>query len=121
MRVAGFGFRKGAEVESLLAALDAAGGSAGVSRIATEAGKAEAQVFRDLAERLDLPVEPVPRAALAGAAVETVSEKSVAMFGTGSLSEATALIAAGPGARLLSRRAISPDSMATCAIAEGEA
>jgi cobalt-precorrin 5A hydrolase len=50
--------------------------------------------------------------------VETQSEKSKSMYGTGSLSEAVALIAAGPKARLLAARAISPDTMATCAIAE---
>jgi cobalt-precorrin 5A hydrolase len=118
VRVAGFGFRKGAGVESLLAALEAAGGAEGVGRITTVVDKAGAEVFQALADRLGLPVEAVPREALRWVAVETQSEKSEAMYGTGSLSEATALIAAGPKARLLAARAISPDSLATCAIAE---
>ena len=118
MRVAGFGFRKAAGVESLLAALEAAGGADGITRIATVTEKARSEVFLALAERLGLTVEAVPQAALGWAVVDTQSEKSRAMYGTGSLSEAAALIAAGPGARLLVRRAISPDSMATCAIAE---
>jgi cobalt-precorrin 5A hydrolase len=120
VKVAGFGFRKGARIESLVAALDAAGGAEGVTRIATEAGKAETEIFRALAARLGLPVEPVTQEALGWATVETQSEKSRAMYRTGSLSEAAALIAAGPGARLLAPRAISADSMATCAIAEAE-
>lgn len=118
MKVAGFGFRRNAEVESLLAALDAAGGVNGVTRIATVADKASAAAFQALAERLALPLEAVPAEALPWVAVETQSEKSKAMYGTGSLSEAVALIAAGPKARLLAARAISPDTMATCAIAE---
>lgn len=118
MRVAGFGFRKGAGVESLVAALEAAGGRDGVSRIATIGSKAGTDAFQALAERLALPVEAVPAEALPWVAVETQSEKSKAMYGTGSLSEAVALIAAGPRAKLLAARAISPDSMATCAIAE---
>lgn len=118
MKVAGFGFRRGAQVESLLAALEAAGGRAGVTAIASVTEKAGAEVFRDLADRLALPIEAVPKDALSWVAVETRSEKSQDMYGTGSLSEAAALIAAGPNARLRSARAISPDSMATCAIAE---
>ena len=118
MKVAGFGFRKGAELESLVQALDAAGGAKGVSRIATVAGKAETPVFRALARHLDLPLEAVEKDALPWVAVETQSEKSVRMYGTGSLSEAVSLIAAGPKARLVAARAVSGDSMATCAIAE---
>ncbi len=118
MKVAGFGFRKGAGVESLMQALEAAGGAAGISRIATVVEKAEAPAFRDLAARLGLPLEAVAKDALPWVAVETQSEKSEAIYGTGSLSEAVALIAAGPKARLLVARTISPDSMATCAIAE---
>ena len=117
MSVAGFGFRRGAEVESLIAALKAAGGTEGLTRIATVTEKADTEVFRALADHLALPIEAVAAEALPWVAVETQSEKSEAMFGTGSLSEAVALVAAGPKARLLAPRTISPDRMATCAIA----
>lgn len=118
LKVAGFGFRKGASADSLIAALEAAGGGADLTAVATVADKADAPAFQALAEHLDLPINAVPVEALAQAAVATQSEKSKAMYGTGSLSEAVALIAAGPNARLLSARAISADTMATCAIAE---
>ena len=118
MKVAGFGFRKGAGIDSLLAALEAAGGQGGLTLIATVADKADAEAFQALADRLALPVEAVPAETLAWVTVETQSEKSKAMYGTGSVSEAAALIAAGPKARLLASRVISPDTMATCAIAE---
>lgn len=117
MRVAGFGFRSGADVESLAAALEATGAT-GVTQLATVAAKADG--LRGLAERLLLPVEPVPVAKLAAQSVATRSEASLAAWGTGSVAEASALAAAGPGARLLGPRAVSPDGRATCAIAEGE-
>ncbi|MHA6346914.1 cobalamin biosynthesis protein, partial [Roseivivax sp. CAU 1761] len=43
-----------------------------------------------------------------------------ARYDTGSVAEAAALAAAGPGARLLGPRAVSPDGCATCALAQGK-
>ncbi|MCV6593253.1 MAG: cobalamin biosynthesis protein [Silicimonas sp.] len=116
MRVAGFGFRKGAEVASLDAALIAAGGD--VQAFATAEEKSNATCLQELAARHGVTIIPVAKDALPGVPTATQSNKSHARFGTGSLSEAAALIAAGPGARLIGTRVISPDSMATCAIAE---
>lgn len=118
MRVAGFGFRKGAGVESLLDALSGAGG-AGVTHVATVEAKAGAACLTELAAKLGVPVCAIGSKDLAKAEVATHSEKSVAMYGTGSVSEAAALVAAGPGARLIAERSLSADKMATCAIAEG--
>ncbi len=117
MRVAGFGFRKGAGVESLRAAFEAAGGASGVDMIATAETKIEA--LTGLVNDWGLEIVSVPVAALADQPVMTQSAKSARMFGTGSLSEAAALWGAGEGAVLVARRAISPDHMATCAIAKG--
>ena len=117
MRVAGFGFRRGTGVESLAGALDAAGGETGVERLATVAEKAEG--LAPLSGRLGLPVVGVPREALVKAEVATLSEASLAAWGTGSVAEASALVAAGPGARLVVTRHVSPDGRSTCAIAEG--
>ena len=117
MRVAGFGFRKGAAVESLEAALNAAGGATGLDAIATVEAKAD--LIGRLGERLGLAVRLVPVAVLPSQPVRTTSEKSQHLFGTGSLSEAVALYVAGEGAELEAPRAISPDKMATCAIAKG--
>ncbi len=117
MIVAGFGFRAGASVESLATAFVATGKTADV--FATVTTKADAACLTELAARFGVPVASVDADALPKVTVATQSEKSARMFGTGSLSEAAALIAAGPGARLIVTRVISPDSMATCAIAEG--
>jgi cobalt-precorrin 5A hydrolase len=117
VRVAGFGFRSGAGVESLAAALEAAGGATGVGWLATVEAKAGG--LAALAERLGLPVVGVTTARLTDAKVATRSEASLAAWGTGSVAEASALVAAGPGARLLTARRVSPDGRATCAIAEG--
>ncbi len=116
IRVAGFGFRSQATVESLVGALDAAGGAEGVARLATASRKAGASVFTDLASRLGLPVEAVSSDCLT--ATPTATEgRSRETDDTGSLAEAAALASAGPGARLVAARAVSPDRLATCAIA----
>lgn len=120
VKIAGFGFRKGAELSSLLDALNAAGGARGLEAIATVEGKGSAGCFQALSDRLNVPVFLVAEADLPLAKVQTHSAKSQEMYGTGSLSEAAALLAAGPGARLIAARAISPDTMATCAIAVTE-
>ncbi len=117
MRVAGFGFRDGTEIEALRAALAAAGGGA-VDALASVAEKAETPVMRELAAELGVKVIALPVTALAGVETITRSPRIVARFGTGSLAEAAALCAAGPGARLLGPRAASPCGMAMAAIAE---
>ena len=117
MKVAAFGFRQGAEAMSLHAALAAAGGPGGVTHLATVTEKAASPAFREFAEDLDLPVKTVCKQELPAAHVLSRSEKSTRIWGTGSLSEAVALIAAGPDAQLTGLRVVSPDSMATCAIA----
>lgn len=119
MIVAGFGFRAGATPESLADALDQAGGSAIAAALATAADKARAAPFTRFAQARGLPIHPIDPAALAGQETATHSAPSQAARGTGSLSEAAALAAAGPGARLIAPRAVSRDGMATCALAEG--
>jgi cobalt-precorrin 5A hydrolase len=116
MRVAGIGFRRAATVGSLADALARAGGGAGL--IATSADKAGAPVFRAFAAGARLPVLGLGRDALAAEVTQTRSPRVAERFGTGSLAEAAALAAAGPGGRLLGPRAVSADGLATAAIAE---
>ena len=116
MRVAGIGFRSGAGVASLRAALAAAGG--GVQALATAEDKAPA--LRALAAELGLPVIAVPAELIAAQDTPTRSPRVMARRGAGSLAEAAALAAAGPGARIVARRVTAPDRMATAAIAETE-
>lgn len=116
MIVAGFGFRSGVTKGALLDALGRAGGAAGVTHLATLAAKAEG--LAGLAAALGLPVVAVAPEALAGQTVETQSDRVAALFGTGSVAEAAALAAAGPGSWLRSPRVISADGTATAAIAE---
>ena len=111
MIVAGFGFRAEAAPESLRAAYAAAGG--GADALAAPADKAAR-----LAEAMGREVVPVGADALEAQVTLTCSAASRAARRTGSVAEAAALAAAGPGARLLRPRAVSPDRMATCALAE---
>ena len=119
MIVAGFGFRKAASEGALRDALAQAAGARRIDRLAAPADKAAAAALRALARALDLPVEPVPADALRAQTTLSDSAASRAARGTGSVAEAAALAACGPGARLAGPRAISRDATATCAIAIG--
>ncbi|HDR28890.1 cobalamin biosynthesis protein [Rhodovulum sp.] len=120
MRVAGFGFRKGASLESLSDALARAGGCGGLTALAAPRDKAGASCLADLAARLGLPVRAVSSSDLAAPATLTEAPRVRALRGTGSVAEAAALAAAGPSAQLTGPRAVSNDRMATCAIATGD-
>ncbi len=113
MIVAGFGFRATATPASLRDALDRAAAGREVALFAAAEDRAPA-----LAAALGRPVTPVPAAALADQPTLTRSPAALAARRTGSLAEATALAAAGPGARLLGPRALSADRRAACALAE---
>ncbi|MEK8028006.1 cobalamin biosynthesis protein [Pseudaquabacterium rugosum] len=148
MRVAGLGFRQGAEMASLEAALKAAleaalkaalkaeleiaqkaarqTASAGagaaplrLDALATAARKAADPAAQALARRLGLPLLALSDEVLAAQTTLTESPRVRAHTGTGSLAEAAALAAAGPQGRLLGPRAVSPDGCATAAIAAG--
>lgn len=114
MRVAGFGMRAAVRTASLRAALAAAGGEVqALAGIRPEA-------LAELAAELDVPVIALTPAALTGIETLSRSARALARYGVGSLAEACALYAAGPGARLLGPRVASPDRLAMAAIAEGD-
>lgn len=117
MIVAGFGFRSGVTLAALQDALSRAGGADGVTHLATLAAKADG--LAPLGQALGLPVVGVTDAALQAQATLTRSGRVQALKGTGSVAEASALAAAGQGARLRGPRAVSADGTATAAIAEG--
>lgn len=118
MIVAGFGFRSGVALPSLRAAYALAQeGNPLVTHLATAVDKVAA--LAPLAEALGLPLTGIAPASLAAMATPTRSAASLQARGTGSVAEASALAAAGPDAYLLGPRRISPDRMASCAIAQG--
>jgi cobalt-precorrin 5A hydrolase len=99
MRVAGMGFRAGATGHDLVAALARVEGADAVDALATLVAKA-ADLQRVFPQRRVIGV------AVAGVDTPTRSPRIEAMHGTGSVAEAAALVAAGPGARLVSRRQV---------------
>ncbi len=118
MIVAGFGWRAAARLSSLEAALTAARGDhPPIDALAAPADRMP--LLHALGLRLGLPVIAIPPASLPDAETVTRSAASLAARGTGSVSEACALAAMGAGARLLAARHVSPDRLATCAIATG--
>ena len=112
MKIAGLGFRSSASADALFDALRRTGMA--VDALATEASKANAPPIRELSERLALPLIAV---SVAGVPTPTQSARVLDRFGTGSLAEAAALAAAGPGAQIIVRRVTSHDGMATAAVA----
>ena len=123
MRVAGIGFRGAAELASLQDALSVALLTLDDHRldaVVTEAAKARAPVFREFAAKLGIPGLGVSVDDLGQMITPTQSQRILDRFGTGSLAEAAALAAAGPGAELLATRVVSNDGMATAAIADTE-
>lgn len=120
MIVAGLGFRAGAGLESLRAALGLANEGTGPDLLATAAGKEHSTALRTLADEMGLEIHPVTPERLTAQTTLTQTPVSLATHGIGSVAEAAALAAAGLGARLIATRQISPDRMATCAIAEGD-
>lgn len=128
MMVAGFGFRAGASPESLRAALQLALAQCSAPLtprrlllLATAHDKAGAACLQALAESLQLPIRAIAAAEMASMATLTDRAPVRARRGTGSVAEAAALAAtqqlSSAGAALLHPRAVSPDRLATCAIA----
>jgi cobalt-precorrin 5A hydrolase len=120
MKVAGLGFKRDVTLASLREALEAAGDTGGLAAVATLSDKTETPALKLLAREFNLPIKAVSAEILAGIATSTQSEFVKARFGAGSVAEAAALAAAGPRARLISKRTVSQVRTATAAIAEGE-
>ena len=116
MIVAGFGFRSGAGFASLEAAL-AQHGVVAVDALAVPTDKVA--LLAPLARAMGLPLLAIARDALQSVTTQSHSPASLRAYGVGSVAEAAALAAAGPRALLLHSRRVSPDRMATCAIAQG--
>lgn len=120
MIVAGFGFRAAATADSLRDALARVAGERGLTAFAAPEDKARAACLIELSRETAISVRAITADELSRQQTLTETARVRAARGTGSVAEAAALAAAGPGARLLAPRSISDDRLATCAIAMGE-
>lgn len=118
MIVAGFGFRATATVHSLQSALSRVQGAHVVEALAAPDDKCSAPGLQGLSRQLNLPVLPISATVLQAQETQTRSAISQDHRNSGSVAEATALAAAGPGATLIVPRQISEDRLATCSLAE---
>ncbi|TMU22865.1 cobalamin biosynthesis protein [Halomonas sp. ATBC28] len=119
LRIAGFGFRSEATLESLAQAQDQLIDQYGaIDKLA--AARSMLPLVEELARLRDIEVIAVADAELSTVTTLTHSEQSLHARGTGSVAEAVALLAAGPGATLLGPRIISADRKATAALALSE-
>ncbi|WP_241565141.1 cobalamin biosynthesis protein [Paenirhodobacter populi] len=116
--IAGVGFREAASPASILDAL-ARAGAGDLRRIAVPEVKARHPAIQTL-RRFGYHVTEITAEALTRPATLTDSPAARATHGTGSVAEACALAALGPGARLMAPRAVSADGMATAALAKEE-
>lgn len=117
IRVLGIGFRTVIEPQSLLRFAQTFGP---VDLLATSAQKAGEEITQELARALGVGLVAVAPHAIRAQPTPSVSPRIMARFGTGSLAEAAALVAAGPRAGLLQFRQVSPCGRATGAVAEGQ-
>jgi cobalt-precorrin 5A hydrolase len=122
MIVAGVGFRRGVEAGEIVALVGQALARAALApealdRLATIEALATLPAFREAAQRLAVTAAAVGDEALVAAApaIRTLSARSLATHGVGSVAEAAALGAAGPSAALVLERIASRS--ATCALA----
>lgn len=118
MIVLGFGFRQNAQAGDFLAMIDKMG-DLKPTHIATAEGKDQHAGLLVAAQEHGLTVIAIAPEALKTQVTPTQSEKSQALFATGSLCEAAALAAAGPKAYVLRPRQISDNRNVTCAAAKG--
>jgi cobalt-precorrin 5A hydrolase len=109
MKVAGLGFRAAANERDLADALALAEGASPVDALATIATKVAAL-------QTAFPHRKVIAVEVAGVDTPSQSQRIQAMHGTGSVAEAAALVAAGPGARLITARRVI--GRVTIAVAE---
>ncbi|MQQ08834.1 precorrin methylase [Epibacterium sp. SM1979] len=118
MIVAGFGMRAAASLVDLTQALS--GLPAHPQLLATLRAKGETEVFQSFASSQNLATCLLEEDEIAGIETPTRSSRILARFGTGSLAEAAALVAARRHgtARLIHPRHISTDGLVTVALAE---
>lgn len=110
MRVAGIGCRAGAPPDALRDALAQAEAQGGATDLVATIASRLPQV--------DALGRKLIAAQVAGIDTPTKSPRVMALHGTGSVAEAAALAACGPGGRLTVRRVTSTCGRATAAIAE---
>ena len=132
MIVAGLGFRAAVSEASLRAALAGLPAHLPPAALATVADKAVTPALQALAQDMGLPVIAIAAADLTAQQTPSQSRASLAARGVGSVAEAAALVAAAQGgtgggtwgkqgqgaAVLLCPRVLSPDHMATAALAQ---
>jgi cobalt-precorrin 5A hydrolase len=125
MIVAGIGCGRGTSAEDIISLIAVALSNFGIAQknltaIATESSKADERGIANAAQSLSIPVLRCPMADLGRVAdqVLTRSLRVQEIKGVPSIAEASALVAAGPNARLLGARVAA--NKVTCAIAIGE-
>ena len=120
MLIAGFGFRTSADIHSLANAFEKTATGGLVDGFSAPADKIDHPALTALARRYELPVYAVEPEIIEAMDTLTQSDNVRKWRRTGSIAEAAALAPFTSPARLLSKRQISDDGRAVCAVAGGE-
>lgn len=118
MKVVGLGLRAAATAESLKELLQRLQATPDLP-LAVPAFREGHPAVLDLRQQ-GRRIIPMPEAALNGVRTPTCSPRILARYGTGSIAEACALVAAGPAARIILPRVVSADGRATAALAQSD-
>ena len=118
---AGIGLRPGTSEADIEACLTQTLAADAIKRLATLASRRDEPGLAAVAQAHDLSLVAIPDEALAGfeAACATRSTRISGLYGVGSVAEAAALAAAGPGATLIQPRIAT--ARVTCALARSAA
>ena len=117
--IIGCGFRHYASIESFESALSKTPKTEYYSGICVPEDKMSHKALCEFAKKLHLPIYGVKSDVISGTDTPTKSSKIINIRHTGSVAEAAALSIFKTPARLISKRAISDDRHAVCAIAMG--
>ena len=116
--IAGFGFQKSVTERSFNDLKNKFMLKYNVSLVATTSEKSKTKAFVDFARKNNFKIISVSQKDLIGVRTITQSDKSKKYKDIDCFCEAVALIAAGENAKIIQKREISDDRLATIAIAE---
>ena len=117
--IIGCGFRKNASIESFESALSKLPETKYYSGICVPEDKMNHEELCKFAKKLNLPIYSVSSDTISNITTLSQSPRILDIRYTGSVAEAAALAIFKSPASLISRRAISDDRYAVCAIAKG--
>ncbi|MFI9404224.1 cobalamin biosynthesis protein [Nocardia sp. NPDC052316] len=115
----GLGLRSGTPADSIVEAVRKTLGDNEISCLATIDRRMDEPGLRDAAAELGVPIQGYAAAELADVAVPNPDSRTAAAVGTGSVAEAAAILAAGHGTLVITKRIVAGLTIAVAQRAPG--